>query len=163
MANHFILQESPHAVIDISPRYVVGGIYWYKHPQYGWGMYRYHLFTSTAAVDVGDVCEFMDGICSAVGPDRDVVGFRAFRPAGVAIGTTVTTTYHGFVQVGGIITTILRTDGAVVAADYLVTDAADDEADTMAAGEEEQVFAMASAADGADNLTAGQAIFKGLI
>jgi hypothetical protein len=161
--NHFVLQEDPVAVIDTSPRFKTNALYWYKHTTYGWCMFRYFKFLSTAAVDVGDCCEFMDLIGVEVGPDRDQAGFIALCPAGVAVGTTVTSTSWGFVQISGPIVSILRTDGAVVAADYLVTSGDDDEADTMAAGEEEQVFAMANAADGADNLTAGQALFKGLV
>jgi len=160
----FILREDPKAVIDAIPRYEIGGTYRWKHRTLGWGFYRYQLFTSTAAVDTGDVCEFMDASGIAVGPDRDETGFIALCPAGVAIGTVVTTANYGFTQVGGVITVAARTDGAVAAGDYLVTHTADDEADTMADGEEEQVFGISCTTDGADGYAAaGGFIFKGLL
>ena len=159
----FLLTEDPSGVNDLSPRYKIGGLYMYHNPQYGWGLYRYRKYLSTAAIGPGDVLNYVDEVGVQVTPDRDETGFVALTCAGVAIGSTITTLYHGFAQVSGICTAALRTDGGVAAGDYIVAHTVDDEADTMADGEEEQVFAMSSAADGADNLTAGQALFKGLL
>jgi len=57
----------------------------------------------------------------------------------------VTAGNYGWILVNGY--GEVRTDGGVAAGDYLVPHSADHEADTMADGEEEQVFAFALEAD----------------
>lgn len=164
MPYEFILKEDPTAVLDLTPRYVPGASYLWYSPSYGWGYYRYYLMTSTAAIDQTDVLQALGTTFTQATCDRDETGFLVARPAGVAVGTTVTTAYYGFAQVSGIAITSIRSDGSVTAGDYLVVHTADDEADTMAAGEEEQIFAISGVADGANDLgAAGYAIFKGLL
>ena len=74
---------------------------------------------------------------------------------GIALGD-VTTDYHGWFQISGFCDYV-RSDGSVAAGEYMVADTAggtDEEADTMADGEEEQVFGMSLVADGAHASTA---------
>lgn len=156
------IPEDPAAVDDLHPRYVVGALYRWKSPSYGWCYYRYVQFLDAVTYAAGDCCEWAAANGTGVSNDRADGSSLGRFPAGVALGA-MTANYYGFIQVGGIGSVILRSDGGVAAADYIVSHTADDETDTMADGEEEQVFAMSGAADGADNLAAGVWFFKGLV
>jgi hypothetical protein len=72
------------------------------------------------------------------------VGLGVVAPAGVAI-SAIGEGEFGWIQVGGKAT--INTDGGVSAGEALVIHSVDGEVDTMAAGEEHQVFAVATADD----------------
>lgn len=71
-------------------------------------------------------------------------GLGVTAPAGVAI-SAITESAFGWIQVAG--QCDVFTDGSVAAADPLVMHSVDGEADTMAAGEEANVFAVALETD----------------
>ena len=156
------LVEDPTGVNDLSPRYEIGGLYEYVHATYGHAYYKYYQFLDAVTYGAGDVLEHASANGTGVSQDRASGASSGRVPAGVALGV-MTQNYFGFAQVSGRGTVILRTDGAVAAADYIVSHTADDEADTMLDGEEEQVFAMSGTTDGADNLIAGVWHFKSLL
>ena len=156
------LREDPTSVNDLSPRYEIGGLYEYFHPDYGRVLLRYYQFLDAVTYAAGDVCEHASANCTAVSQDKAAGSSIGRVVAGVALAS-MTANYFGFVQVAGVGMVILRTDGTVAKGEYVVSHTVDDEADTMADGEEEQVFGMSLADDGADNLLAGQWILKGLI
>ena len=89
-----------------------------------------------------------------VTPDITSGSSKATRGVGVALGAVdVSATPYCFMQIAGVATVF--TDGDVVAGDAVVADsAADGRADTMADGEEEQVFGFALAADSGSPTTA---------
>ena len=80
-----------------------------------------------------------------VSPDFSGGGGITTNVVGVGISAIAAGSY-GWVQVSGYHDKV-KTDGGVAAADFLVGHSVDGEADTMADGEEEQVFGQALTAD----------------
>lgn len=112
-------------------------------------LYRYVLLsaTSACAATQGSVAAIADATANAWDVTVDVseqIGTATGRAVGV-FQNSVTAGNYGWILVNGY--GEVRTDGGVAAGDYLVPHSADHEADTMADGEEEQVFAMALEAD----------------
>jgi hypothetical protein len=115
-------------------------------------IYRYVLIdtSSACATTEGSVCRAADdGTASnwKVTPDYDGGASGATdKVVGVA-QSAIDTGNYGFILISGV--GEVRTDASVAAGDYLVGHGADHEADTMADGEEEQVFGFALEADSA--------------
>lgn len=109
-------------------------------------IYRY------VRIDPDSACATTEGSCltfdvaSAASWELtpDVSADIGGRVVGVA-QSAISTGNYGWVLVSGV--GEVRTDGSVSAADFLVLHSADHEADTMADGEEEQVFGFALEAD----------------
>jgi len=124
--------------------------------------YRY---VRAAAACTNDLLASTESVCGDSGGvyyvNNDLAGGTGLgvtTPMGVAIGT-IAENYYGWIQVGGVATVI--TDGEVAAAEAIVLDASNDgDVDTMADGEEEQVFGWATAADVG---TVGTIMLRGLI
>jgi hypothetical protein len=112
--------------------------------------YRYVLISasSACACTVGSVLHMSEASASTWDVTPDVTdalgGAGTDKVVGVA-QSAIDTGNYGWVLVSGI--GEVRTDNGVAAADYLVGHTVDHEADTMADGEEEQVFAFALEAD----------------
>mgnify|MGYP003143229905 FL=1 len=88
-----------------------------------------------------------------VTPDVSGGSSKALRAVGVALGAVdVSETPYAFMQIAGVATVF--TDGGVEAGEAVVADSTDGRADTMADGEEEQVFGFALAADSGSPTTA---------
>ena len=88
-----------------------------------------------------------------VTPDVSGGSSKALRAVGVALGAVdVYETPYAFMQIAGVATVF--TDGGVEAGEAVVADSTDGRADTMADGEEEQVFGFALAADSGSPTTA---------
>ena len=153
----FGITESPIGVNDPSPRYDPGSLYYHNG-----AFFRYVKFIDAVAYAVGDVCEWAAANFSAVSNDRAGGSSLGRMPAGVCLAA-MTQNNYGFVQVAGTNTTRIYTDAGVAAGDWLVSHTVDGECDTMAAGEEAQVFAFATAADTGDYIAAGDAVIKGLL
>jgi len=82
--------------------------------------------------------------------------------AGVAVAAVdISAAAYCWIQVSGYCGTV-RTDGGVTAGEHLVMHTVDEEADTMADGEEEQVFAMALTTD-SGSPTVCDAILLGIL
>lgn len=114
-------------------------------------IYRYVQIasTSTPTTVEGAVC-WLDAIPASgsyvVTPDVSDALNTGSTPKVVGVAQSVITAgNYGWILVSGI--GEVRTDGGVSAADYLVGHTVDQEADTMADGEEEQVFGQALEAD----------------
>lgn len=125
-------------------------------------VYRYSL---AAAAMTNDALAIGECTCADTGGNfyvnNDMAGGTGLGtfPMGIAI-SAIPENYYGWIQVGGL-AYLSITDGSVAANDFLVNDTGvDGGCDTMADGEEEQVFGMAIAADVG---TTGYAILKGLI
>lgn len=111
--------------------------------------YRYVLLsaTSACAATQGSVARIADADADAWDVTVDVseaIGTTTGKVVGV-FQNAVTAGQYGWVLVSGM--GEVRTDAGVAAGDYLVGHTADHEADTMADGEEEQVFGQALEAD----------------
>ena len=87
-------------------------------------------------------------------PDVSGGSQKALRGVGIALGAVdVSETPYCFMQIAGVATVF--TDGSVAAGEAVVADSgADGRADTMADGEEEQVFGFALADDSGSPTTA---------
>ena len=125
-------------------------------------VYRY---SRAAAAMTNDVLAIGECTCADTGGwfyvNNDMAGGTGLGtfPMGVAISAIPENNY-GWIQVGGL-GYVSITDGSVAANDFIVNDTgADGGCDTMADGEEEQVFAMAIAADSG---TTAYILFKGLM
>lgn len=113
-------------------------------------IYRYVQISSAATPTTveGAVC-FLDAVPASgsfvVTPDvSDALCATTPFVVGVA-QSVITAGNYGWILVSGI--GEVRTDGGVAKSDYLVGHSVDQEADTMADGEEEQVFGQALEAD----------------
>ena len=113
--------------------------------------YRYVQFADAVAVAVGHVMTYDAAQANhyVVTNDRsdDEVSTICAGIAIAAVATNTTSPQYGFVQVSGYCDTVLG-DGDVAAGEFVVPHTADGQADTMADGEEEQVFGMCLTDDG---------------
>lgn len=108
--------------------------------------YRYVQFKDAVTYAAGQALEVANITWTAVTNDRSggsAIGTQTSF-GGVCLGVP-TTAYYGWVQVGGVATVL--GDGSVAAGEAVVLHSVDGEADTMAAGEEHQVFGVALEAD----------------
>lgn len=153
----FGLTESPIGVNDVKPRYHLGSLY-YHNGRY----YRYVKFVDAVTYAAGHVVEWCAGFTSVTN-DRTGGSSLGRCPAGVCLAA-MTQNYYGFVQVAGVGDVAMLTDGSVAGGEWLVSDSGTDGgADTMAAGEEAQVFAFAIAADSGTALAGTSYVIKGLL
>lgn len=160
-----LLTVDPATVDDISPTFEVGALYHYKHPTYGWGYYRYYQFLDAVTYVAGHVLTLANAATYGVTNDVAAGSSVGKKPMGVATRVH-TQNYFGFAQVGGLGAYALLTDGGVAAGHYLVADVAggiDGGVDSMAAGEEHEVFGFALAADVSTAQVAGSWYFKGVL
>lgn len=122
---------------------VVGGIYRYSVDGF---LYRYIQFKDAVAYVAGHVLAWANATGTAVTNDRAGGGNIGIQAAGIATRVH-TQDYYGFMLVQGWHTSVLG-DGSVGAGESVVLDTGvDGGADTMAAGEEDEVFGMALEAD----------------
>lgn len=125
---------------DTSPVNRLGSL----HTDRDGNIYRYVLVEDAALAD-GDVVEYSDTSGYEVTNDRAGGSSIGRHVAGVAVGTIADASY-GYIMVSGRHDAV-KTDGGVAEGDYLVPHTADGQADTMADGEEEQVFGFALETD----------------
>ena len=136
----------------------LGATYWHEGKSY-----KYVQFVDAVTYVVGHVCVWANATGTAV--TNDYAGGSAVSdlfPAGICMDV-MTQNYYGFIQTSGDAEVVC--DGSVAAGEYVVADGAgntDGTADTMADGEEEQVFGIALEADSGTPATA-TVMLKGLI
>ena len=127
----------------------LGAVYWHNGKAY-----KYVQFKDAVTYAAGHVVTWANTSGTAVTNDRaggSDIG-TGVEPAGVATRVH-TQNYYGFMQVAG--TVDVYYDGSVAAGEWIVSDTgADGRADTMAAGEEEQVIGIALEADSGTPVTA---------
>lgn len=131
--------------------------------------------------DLWRCVKYLDGVTYKAGQalswaDATLAYVTNDRSGGSAIGTetnpaglcprVMTQNYKGFMRVSGL--GLCEGDGSVAAGEAVVLHSADGQADTMAAGEEHQVFGVAQDADSTSNDPLGtSALFhvrlKGLV
>lgn len=156
------LIEAPIGVNDEEQRYEFGTLYYWNGR-----LFRYAKFVDSVDYSDGHVVEWAAANFSAVTNDKSGGSSLGRLPAGVALNA-VTSGNFGFFQVGGLGVVRLYAydvDGTaqVAAGDFLVSDSATDGmADQMADGEEEQVFAVATAAGSSSYVAAGNYVIRGL-
>ena len=132
----------PITTVDSTALYTLGGIFW-DFPN--GKCYRYVEGDAALASDTTaaqQVLTYMDDgfeVTNAIATGIGVVGF-----AGIAI-SAITESAFGWIQISGFGT--CYTDGDVAKGEALVPHSVDGEADTMAAGEEHEVFGVALEAD----------------
>lgn len=108
--------------------------------------FRYVQNVLADGIAVADgTCVYGTATWGVVSPDFAAGSGITTHVVGVGIAAIAAGSY-GWVQVSGYHDKV-KTDGGVAAADFLVGHSVDGEADTMADGEEEQVFGQALAAD----------------
>ena len=110
--------------------------------------YRYVQFKDAVTYAAGHCLDVANTAWTAVTNDRSGGSAIGTQTAfgGVCLGAPTQNSY-GWVQVGGIATVL--GDGSVAAGEAVVLHSVDGQADTMAAGEEHQVFGTALEADDA--------------
>jgi hypothetical protein len=109
-------------------------------------IYRYVINNLSDNVAIADgTCVYGTTTWGSVSPDFTGGNGITTNVVGVGIVAIAAGSY-GWIQVSGYHDAV-KTDGAVAAADFLVGHSVNGEADTMADGEEEQVFGQALAAD----------------
>lgn len=139
----------PETVNDSSPTFVVGQVY-----DYAGNLYRYVRFLDAVAYVAGHVVAWANTTRTSVSNDRAGGSSLTIGTAGIAL-TVMTQNNYGFILVNGYYATVLG-DGSVAAGDPVVLDTGvDGGADTMAAGEEHQVFGWCL-----ENDTGAPATFK---
>jgi len=127
---------TPSTVNDAAATFVVGQIY----DDAGF-LYRYVQFVDAVAYAAGHVLAWANTTRTAVTNDRAGGSAVGIRTAGICLAT-MTQNYYGFILVNGYYATVLG-DGSVAAGESVVLDTGvDGGADTMAAGEEDEVFGM---------------------
>lgn len=144
--------ENPADCNDVNPRWTLGEIFRYNDSTYGPQLLRYVKFLDAVTYVAGHVCVAASATAWSV--TNDVAGGSALgtasdaavgqRAVGIAL-RAMTQNYHGFVVVQG--RCAVFTDDGVSQMHHLVPHNADGTADTMADGEEEQVFGYALADD----------------
>lgn len=131
----------PSTVNDSSTTFVLGQILDYQG-----NLYRYVQFLDAVVYAAGHVCAWANATRTAVTNDRAGGSAIGIQTAGIALAA-MTQNNYGFILVEGYYATVLG-DGSVAVGESVVLDTGvDGGADTMAAGEEDEVFGMALAAD----------------
>jgi len=148
------LYEDPAKVNDATPRYEIGGTYYWAG-----SYFRYYKFVDSVTYAAGHCLEHASANGTAVSNDRSggsSIGGTA--PAGLCL-RAVTEDNYGFVQVAGWNIVPVLTDGGVAAGDCLVCHTVDGQADTMGAGEEHKMWGVATAADDSSSYCAVGTVF----
>lgn len=119
---------------------------------YGGNFYRFVKHVNAVTVVVGHSAEFTNVACTNVTNDRaggaaTPIGTQLLC-AGIYISIPAANEYC-FLQVSGI--ALVLGDGSVAAGEAVILHSVDGQADTMAAGEEHQVFGYALDADDTAN------------
>lgn len=137
----------PFSVNDLTPR-TTPGMLFDGTDAYGFpAKFRYVQFKDAVTYIKGHVCNPESATGTTVTNDRDGGISAATITWGIAC-RAMTEDYYGYIQVTG--KAVVQTDGGVAAGEYLVAHTVDGECDTMADGEEEQVFGIALADDVGD-------------
>lgn len=113
--------------------------------------YKYVKFLDSVTYKAGQLVEWADTTGTSVTNDRaggSAIGTQT-APAGVVLGIPTTTLQYGYIQCSG--NALVEGDGSVAAGEDVVSHSVDGQADTMAAGEEHQVFGVALDADSTSN------------
>lgn len=148
--NELVLDIDPEDVAHNSPRYTLGAMYWWRGI-----FYKYVQFVDAVTYVKGHFCEYANTLGTAVTNDRASGSAVGNNKAGFAC-VVATQNQYGFIQVSGNGRWNAITDGSVAAGEYLTAHATTDGGlDTMADGTEEQVCAMANAADSSTAQVAG--------
>lgn len=109
-------------------------------------IFRYVQNIEADSIAIADgTCVYGTTTPGVVSPDFTGGNGITTNVVGVGIGAIAAGSY-GWIQVSGYHDAV-KTDAGVAAGDFLVGHSVDGEADTMADGEEEQVFGQALAAD----------------
>ena len=135
----------PETADHSDPKAILGGLY---SATFG-GDYAVFRYVNVVDLDTADGDVVTPASTSGWDVTQDRSGGSAIsnvHASGVAVGV-ITAGNYGFILVNGIHDAVLG-DGSVAAGDFVVPDSAvDGGADTMADGEEEQVFGLALEAD----------------
>jgi len=128
------------SVNDAAAQHDLGTLCWnYNSTFKSWQLLRYVQLQGAVAATAGAVSTLSTSF-GVVTVDRDSDQLSATCFGGAFLGA-VTADYYGWVVVGGVAD--CTTDNAVAAGDFVVPHTVDKQCDTMADGEEEQVFGVA--------------------
>lgn len=119
---------------------------------YGGKWYRFVKHVNAVTVVVGHCAEFTNAACTNVTNDRAGGAATPIGTQTICAGVYVSIpleNYYCFLQVSGV--ALVLGDGSVAAGEAVVVHSVDGQADTMAAGEEHQVFGKAMDADDTAN------------
>lgn len=148
-----IIFESPTTANHSAPVMKPGTLVQYNHPTYGTQVYRYVQHKDAVTVTAGMVA-LLAAATGLTAVTNDVAGGSAIGTASDAAASQLvvgiyvnvpTEDYYCYVLAKGV--TSVKTDDGVAQCHRLVAHNADGTADTMADGEEEQVFGVALADD----------------
>lgn len=134
--------------IDADPLFDLGCTVWKPNGN----AYRYVKFLDSVTYVAGHVCQAASATVYNVTNDvsgGSAIGSGQTTPAGICMGIPTSAKPYGWIQVAGI--ALVLGDGSVAAGEAVVPHSADGQADTMAAGEEHQVFGYALDADDTAN------------
>ena len=127
---------------DTEAKYPLGTVYF--DPKTG-NAYRYVKAAAALTNDTIAAKESLSYADNAFTVTNDIsAGLGVVAPAGVAI-SAIGEGKYGWIQVSG--KAVLVGDGSVAAGEAVVLDSSDGKVDSMAAGEEHEVFAFALEAD----------------
>ena len=141
-----ICHSDPFSTNDATATHTVGGLY----TNGDGNVYRYDKFLDAVTYKRGQVvCPASATLSSQTNDRSGGTGIGSGLEASGVVCYPVTANYFGFSQVAGI--ALVIGDGSVAAGDFVVAHTVDGEADTMADGEEEQVFGVALDADSTSN------------
>jgi hypothetical protein len=143
-----ITTHTPFTQVDASPLYSLGDLCYAPNGN----IYRYVKYLDSVTYLAGHVCQWASATLNYVSNDYtggSTIGTGLTTAAGICPGIPAAATPYGWLQVGGI--ALVFGDGSVAAGERVVPDGADGRADTMAAGEEHQVFGVALDADDTAN------------
>lgn len=133
-------QTAFSSVNDASPLHPLGTLAWdYDSTWKSWRLLRYVQCQGAVAAAAGSVSTLSTSF-GVVTVDRDSDQVAADQFGGVFLGT-VTADYYGWVCIYGVAD--CTTDAVVNAGESVIPHTVDKQCDTMAAGEEDHVFAVA--------------------
>lgn len=139
--------KTPVTQVDADPQFSLGYIAWSANGN----AYRYVKALDAVTYKAGQLAEWADATLNYVTNDRaggSAIGTQT-APAGLVMGIPTSSKPYGWIQVAGI--GLCEGDGSVAAGEAVVSHSVDGQADTMAAGEEHQVFGVALDADSTSN------------
>ena len=135
---------------SVVPLYTVGKVFETEDAAGRWAAYKYVQYLDAVTYIAGQVMCWADTAGTKVTNDRSGgtgIG-TGLEPAGIGLAV-YTQNYYGFMQIAG--NALVIGDGSVAAGDFVVSHTVDGQMDTMADGEEEQVFGIALDADSTAN------------
>ncbi len=140
--------HTPYTQVDATPQFDLGQLSYAPNGN----VYRYVKFLDAVAYLAGHVVQWASATLNYVSNDVSggtTIGSGQTTPAGIVLGIPAAATPYGWMQVAGI--ALVYGDGSVAAGEAVIADSTDGRADTMAAGEEHQVFGVALDADDTAN------------